>query len=193
MTRVAASHSLLPFRPVRAWKFGTGVLLPHFSPCARLKPYGPTQKGRNQDKQFIFGQEESVMSTWYWEDVSGVSGAQKAINGGFWAALLVAIVTSVFVGLSFAGVGLLGIGPAALLDAAIFAAIAVGIKRKSRVAAVSGLILYIIERIYMLQRGGTGGVVMGIIFTLLFINAVRGAFAYHRLTAGPARPFAPTA
>lgn len=122
------------------------------------------------------------MSTWYWEDVSGVAGAEKAMNGGFWAALLVAIVTSLFVALSFAGVSLLGIGPAALLDAAIFAAIALGIKRKYRLAAVAGLTLYIIERIYMLQRGGTSGIVMGIVFTLLFINAVRGAFAYHRLT-----------
>jgi hypothetical protein len=132
------------------------------------------------------------MSSWYWEDVSGVSGAEKAINGGFWAALFVAVVTSLFVGLSFAGISLLGIGPAALLDAGIFAVIAIGIKRKSRFAAVAGLILYIIERVYMFQRGGTGGMVMGIVFTLLFLNAVRGAFAYHRLTEGQARPLAPT-
>jgi hypothetical protein len=44
----------------------------------------------------------------------------------------------------------------------------------------------------MMQRGGAGGIVMGILFTLLFINAVRGAFAYHRLTGeGQARPLAP--
>ena len=81
-----------------------------------------------------------------------------------------------------------GIGASALLDAAIFAAIAFGIKRRSRFAAVAGLILYILERLYMMQRTGAGGLVMGVIFTLLFINAVRGAFAYHRMNQ--ARPLA---
>jgi len=123
-----------------------------------------------------------MSKTWYWEDVNDLSGAEKAMQGGFWAALAVAIITSVFVALSFAGVNLFGIGAAALLDAAIFAAIAFGIKRKSRFAAVAGLVLYIVERVYMMQRGGRGGIIMGIFFTLLFINAVRGAFAYHRLT-----------
>lgn len=129
------------------------------------------------------------MSAWYWEDVTDVGGAEKAMNGGFWAALIVAIITSLVACLSFFGMRLLGINGWAFLDAGIFAAIAVGIKRKSRFAAVAGLFLYVLERIYMLQRGGTGGIVMGILFTLLFINAVRGAFAYHRLTGeGQARP-----
>jgi hypothetical protein len=126
------------------------------------------------------------MSSWYWEDVSDLSGAEKAINGGLWAALIVAGITTLVVCLSFAGVQLLGLNAWALLDAAMFAAIAVGIKRKSRFAAVAGLCLYVVERIYMMQRGGAGGVVMGILFTLLFINAVRGTFAYQRLKAGQA-------
>ena len=121
------------------------------------------------------------MSSWYWEDVTSVGGAEKAINGGFWAALIVAIITSLVASLSFAGVHMFGIGASAFLDAALFAAIAFGIKRKSRFAAVAGLCLYVLERIYMLQRGGAGGIVMGILFTLLFINAVRGTFASHQL------------
>ena len=129
------------------------------------------------------------MSAWYWEDVTSVSGAEKAMNGGFWAALFVAIITSLVASLSFTGVHIFGIGASAFLDAALFAAIAFGIKRKSRFAAVAGLCLYVLERIYMLQRGGAGGIVMGILFTLLFINAVRGAFAYYRLTGeGQAHP-----
>jgi len=129
------------------------------------------------------------MSKWYWEDVSDLSGAEKAINGGFWAAVIVACITSLVAALALAGIKLLGIDASAFLDAAIFAGIAVGIKRKSRFAAVAGLCLYVFERLYMLQRGGTGGIVMGIFFTLLFINAVRGAFAYHRLAGqAQARP-----
>ena len=129
------------------------------------------------------------MSAWYWEDVTSVSGAEKAINGGFWAALIVAIITSLVASLSLAGVHMFGIGASAFLDAALFAAIAFGIKRRSRFAAVAGLCLYVLERIYMLQRGGASGIVMGILFTLLFINAVRGAFAHHRLNGeGQAHP-----
>lgn len=71
------------------------------------------------------------MSAWYWEDVTSVSGAEKAMNGGFWAALFVAIITSLVASLSFAGVHIFGIGASAFLDAALFAAIAFGIKRKS--------------------------------------------------------------
>lgn len=122
------------------------------------------------------------MSAWYWEDVSSVSGAEKAMNGGFWAALIVAIITSLVASLSLFGLQVLGINGWAFVDAGIFAAIAVGIKRKSRFAAVAGLCLYVLERFYMLQKGGVGGIVMGILFTLLFINAARGAFAYHRMT-----------
>jgi len=129
-----------------------------------------------------------MSNKWYWEDVSDVSGAEKAMTGGMWAALVVAGITSLVVAMSFAGVKMFGIGASAMLDAAIFAGIAFGIKRKSRFAAVAGLILYILERVYMMQRTGAGGLVMGVVFTLLFINAARGAFAYHRLNQ--ARPLA---
>lgn len=128
------------------------------------------------------------MSAWY-QDINDLKAADKAINGGFWAAIFVTVVTSIVVALSFAGINMFKIGPSALIDAAIFAAIAVGIKRRSRFAAVAGLVLYIIERIYMFQHNGnTGGIIMGIAFTLLFLNAVRGTYAYHRMTEGQARP-----
>jgi hypothetical protein len=111
------------------------------------------------------------------------------MNGGFWAAVFVACITSLVAALALAGTKLFGIDASAFLDAALFAGIAFGIKRKSRFAAVAGLCLYVTERIYMLKRGGAGGIVLGIVFTLLFINAVRGAYAYHRLNGeGQARP-----
>ncbi|HTT32249.1 MAG TPA: hypothetical protein VMH48_01490 [Methylomirabilota bacterium] len=42
----------------------------------------------------------------------------------------------------------------------------------------------------MLKSGGAGGIIVGIAFTLLFVNAVRGAYAYHRVNGGQgqARP-----
>jgi hypothetical protein len=133
-----------------------------------------------------------AMSNWYWEDVSDLSGAEKAITGGFWAAIVVACVTSLFASLSMFGVKMFAINVWAFLDAGLFVAIAFGIRNKSRFAAVAGLCLYVVERVAMIQRGGMGGIVMGILFILLFINAVRGTFAYHQMTAeGQARPYVP--
>jgi hypothetical protein len=132
------------------------------------------------------------MSNWYWEDVNNLEGAEKAINGGFWAAVFVACVTSLIATLSLFGVQLLGINAWAFVDAGLFVAVAIGIKRKSRFAAVVGLCLYVIERLAMIQRGGLGGIIMGVLFTLLFINAARGAFAYHQMNEGQARPYEPT-
>jgi hypothetical protein len=130
------------------------------------------------------GGNRTVSNNWYWEDVSDIGGAEKAIAGGFWAALFVAGVTTLVVVLSLAGVRLFGIGVSALLDAVIFAAIAVGIKRKSRFAAVAGLALFVLERILMFRSTGVASIFLGIVLALFFLNAVRGTFAYRRLKAG---------
>jgi hypothetical protein len=111
------------------------------------------------------------MSNWYWEGVSDLSGAEKAINGGFWAALIVACITALVALFSFAGVRLFGLDAWALFDAVLFAAIAVGIKRKSRFAAVAGLSLYILERIYMIQRSGRAA--SSWVFFLRFCSSTR--------------------
>jgi hypothetical protein len=132
------------------------------------------------------------MSNWYWEDVSDLAGAEKAMNSGFGAAVFVACVTGLVATLSLFGVQLFGINAWAYVDAGLFVAVAIGIKRKSRFAAVAGVCLYVIERLAMIQRGGVGGIVMGVLVTLLFLNAARGAFAYHQMNEGQARPYVPT-
>ncbi len=74
-----------------------------------------------------------------------------------------------------------GINGAALFDAAIFIGIGIGIGRLSRVAAVAGLVIYIAERLYMMSLNGPAGLWMTIALTLIFINSVRGTFAYRRI------------
>ena len=56
--------------------------------------------------------------SWYWPDVSDLDGAKDAARYGMWCAFLVAGVTALFVVLSLFGTRLMGITPAALLDAA---------------------------------------------------------------------------
>ncbi len=73
-----------------------------------------------------------------------------------------------------------------LWDAAFFVAIGIGIYRFSRIAAVAGLTLYLIERVLIFQQQGekalTGlALYLLIIFTFAFVNGIRGTFAYKRL------------
>src|SRR5262249_50013582 len=78
----------------------------------------------------------------------------------------------------------------ALLDAAIFAAIAFGLSRYSRIAGVAGFALFLFERIYMLSKAGpaAGGLFMGIFLLLGFLHGMRGSLSYHKLHTESAVP-----
>ena len=81
-----------------------------------------------------------------------------------------------------------GISAAAIFDALIFAAIAYGMYRYSRFAAVAGFVLFFLEKIILyLKTGSILGVgVLGVVILFGFLNGMRGAFAYQRfLRAAP--------
>ncbi len=122
---------------------------------------------------------------WLWPDVSDMDGAKGAARYGMWCAIFVAGVTAVLVVLSFFGTTFMGITPAALLDVALFAAIAFGLSRYSRFAAVAGFVLFLIEKIYyLIVTGSIHGVgVVGVVILFGFLNGIRGAFAYQKLLA----------
>jgi len=122
----------------------------------------------------------------WWPDVSDLPSAQKAIRYGFWAAVFVASVTSIIALLAiYFHKPILGIDGGGLVDAILFAAIAFGIDRKSRAAAIGGLILYLTERLYMLATGSATSTtgIMTVILTLCFVHGVRGTFAYRKLNS----------
>jgi|HubBroStandDraft_3_1064219.scaffolds.fasta_scaffold97065_2 hypothetical protein len=134
--------------------------------------------------------------SWYWPDVSDLDGAKDATRYGMWCALLVAGVTTLFAVLSLFGVRLMGITPAALLDAALFGAIGFGLSRYSRFAAVAGFLLYLLEKIYALVTTGSilGVGALGVVMLFGFFNGIRGAFAYQKLAAAvPPHAVPPTA
>jgi hypothetical protein len=127
----------------------------------------------------------------FWPDVSTLEDAQWATKHGVWAAGFVAVVTGI---VSLAALSLhksvLGVSGSGFVDAAIFAAVAWGIYKNSRFAAVSGLVVYLVERSYMLKTGaggGAGAAVMVMFLTLAFVAAVRGTFAYRKLTSSVER------
>ena len=134
--------------------------------------------------------------SWYWPDVSDLDGAKDATRFGMWCAILVAGVTALFVVFSFSGIRLMGITPAALLDAVLFAAVAFGLSKHSRFAAVGGFVLFLVEKIYAVIKTGSilGVGVLGVIILFGFLNGVRGAFAYQKLLAAvPPQAVPPTA
>jgi hypothetical protein len=70
------------------------------------------------------------------------------------------------------------------LDVGIFVAIAWGIYKMSRIAAVVGLVAYIAEQIFMRMSNpkmASSGIFVTVLIVMAFINAIRGTFAYHSL------------
>jgi len=133
--------------------------------------------------------------SWYWPDVSDLDGAKDATRYGMWCAILVSAVTTLFVGLSFLGIRLMGISAGALLDAVLFAAIAYGLARFSRFAAVAGFVLFLAEKIYTAVTMGSilGIGALGVVILFGFLNGVRGVFAYQKLLAKTAVQTVPPA
>lgn len=130
---------------------------------------------------------------WAWPSVDTPDAAARATKQAFWAAVLVAGLTGSFALMAAAGVGVvqeIGINTGALVDAGLFAVIALGLWKQSRAAAWAGLALYGFERIYAWSTTGAGSPLIPIIFILAFIGGVRGTAALARMKdAAPAVEF----
>jgi hypothetical protein len=128
-------------------------------------------------------------SNFWWPDVSTLDGARDAAKGGAAAAVMVAVVTTglaIYAAYSSPVWGV--ITPWSFVDAGLFAAIAFGIWRLSRFAAVAGLALYLIEQASMFMTLGPKNPVMALLFILFFVGGVRGTFGYHKLRKLSAEP-----
>jgi hypothetical protein len=126
---------------------------------------------------------------WLWPQIQDKEDAKKAAHGAAGMAFFVAIVTSIIAFLEMTGrLKLFGLGPEAFIDAGLFFGIGVGLLFHSRIAAVVGLILYVVEQVFMLKSGAGKPSIAMILFTLAFINGVRGSFAYHRMKKEESAP-----
>ena len=111
----------------------------------------------------------------FWPDVVDLAGAREAMQLGSWLAFVAAIV-------SLGSAVLAGFAGAPLLDAAFFGVVGVSIRRNWRVAAVIGLVVQGVGLVYALSQGGLPGII-GVLCLVGMVNAVRGTFAFARLTA----------
>jgi len=115
-----------------------------------------------------------------WPDTSHLDGATTAARSGLWAACFVAIATTGLALYSEFVRPLLIFDIWGLLDSFLFAVIAIGIWRMSRIAAIFGLTLYLGEQWYQWTTDGVGNIIIALLLTLMFVNGVRGTVAFHR-------------
>ena len=122
------------------------------------------------------------MKQWFWPDIDSLADAKKVARNGAGVSFFVTTVTGVVTFLETNGyMKLFGYGPEAYLDALLFLIIGIGLCFYSRLAAIAGLGLYIFEQVVAIKSGVTGGSIMAIYITLVYINAVRATLDYHRL------------
>lgn len=125
------------------------------------------------------------MANAFWPDINDLESARKACRAAAVGAFIVATITGIVAAVAVAGSApIAGIDSSAFVDAAIFAILGFFLRRCSRTAAVITLVLFIIERIFMMAQGGAPvGIIVAVILIIYFIGGVRGAFTYHRLMA----------
>jgi len=140
----------------------------------RLAKNEPTKKPTNRFR-------------WLWPSVHTLQGAHEATRVAFGFALVVVVVSAIFSILALDIVSPLY----NLLGAALFGAIAIGLYSHSRVAAVAGLILYVLEQVARMSEGAIPRYeywwIIPLFLTLVFLGGVRGAFSYHRLKRAAAQ------
>ncbi|MGB3311577.1 MAG: hypothetical protein WBG32_06590 [Nodosilinea sp.] len=129
---------------------------------------------------------------WFFPPIVTKADARKVANQGFWAAIIVAVGTAVFAMLATTMGPIEGVptNAWAFIDAGIFVAISLGIRKRSRIAAIAGLAMYWLELVVMwstteFQSGEANGLFMAALLTISFINGIRGTVAYHRLVKQP--------
>ena len=128
----------------------------------------------------------SLLGAWFWPKVSDRKNAQFAINEAFCVAVVLAVITVILATVEVLRDGTEGLDAEAFGSALIFAGVGFGIYRKSRIAAISGLVLYVVGRGYAWAKVGPNLGVIPVLVTLAFLHGVRGTFAYHKLPPRPA-------
>jgi len=118
----------------------------------------------------------------FWPEVSTVETAIKATKGALVASIVVACLTGALaIYGSYNNPIILGLDAWALIDSILFFIIAFSIWKLSRVGAVFGLLLYILERVDMWMYTESGFSILTVLFVIMYIHGIRGTFSYHKL------------
>jgi hypothetical protein len=124
--------------------------------------------------------------SWYWNEISDKNSARYATTTAVWISYLNAVVSGLIGALSLAyHKPVVGLNGWALLDASLFAVVGWRIARLSRAWAVVGLFLYLLEVLFSIENHGIavyglGPGILYVVFLVVYVNALRGTFAYHK-------------
>ena len=130
-------------------------------------------------------ERQSYLSNRYqkWIAIDNADSAVRISRQGFWAALLLGVYHT-FLVIWYPTI-LSIVSYWAFTDTVIYSLIAWRIYKMSRVAAVFGLIVYLYSALFPFFFSDAGKLsvadaLLATLFTCLFINGIRGTFAYHR-------------
>ena len=127
----------------------------------------------------------------FWPELQTRPKAKDAAREGAWMVTGIAVL---LFGLTTASLwtegGIAGITEWTYVDAFLLGAIAFGLFLLSRVAAVAGLVLFVIARLWMGLNQPS--YVVTFIILVALVNGVRGTFAYNRLTKAMQQGVVPT-
>ena len=126
------------------------------------------------------------LEDWLWPKVSDRKNAQFAITEAFCVAAAVAVITALFATVALMKSTSDGTAADGFASALAFGGISYGIYRKSRIAAISGLVLYLAGRVYVIVKVGSSPVGIWLLVAFAFLHGVRGTLAYHKLPPRPA-------
>jgi high-affinity Fe2+/Pb2+ permease len=108
-----------------------------------------------------------------------------------WGAAAISAVTTILFTFFFTRVGLLDrpLVVWAISSALVTALLGYGVYRRSRRAAITLLVMFLISRIWFyVQTGSLGSPLLSIIFLYCFVEGVRGTRADHRSVAKGVEP-----
>src|SRR5947207_822438 len=122
------------------------------------------------------------MNNIFWPSIQDIEDAKKASKTGAGCAFFVAGATGLITVLELSGVHIIpGWNVLNFIDAAIFLVLGIFMMRFSRLAALGALILYVGGQILIMKQTGPRFNLLAIFFTLYFLSAVRGTFAFHEM------------
>lgn len=141
--------------------------------------YGETGEPKRKPS---FG--ERMRSGW-WPPVDTLRNARKATMNGVYAVIIIVVITALVAFLAPEYLGGPGMFWVVIVQLGIFALIGVFIWCNSRVAAVLGMALFIADRVAQFGeiQFNPGNIIVMIALAFMFLHAIRGTFAHHRLKA----------
>jgi hypothetical protein len=127
----------------------------------------------------------SLITAWFWPDVSSRKTALFAINEGFGVAVVLTLYQFAASAVLASREGTIEVAVDGSVIALCYAFAAVGLRKKSRFAAVFGLAIFVLTSIYSWTSFVPLSLPIIVLVALALLHGIRGAFAFSRFAPLP--------